>query len=394
MSIIRDKTKGTLRLSQEKYIGKVLKKFNMKDAKAICQPLGDHLKHSKEQSPKTEASRRRMAKVPYASVVGSVMYTMVCTRLDIAHAVGVVSKFMSNLGREHYEAVKWLLCYLKGTSKTTLYFSIKEVVLEGLCDLDYGGCLDLGKSTTGYVFTVGGTTVSWMSRIQKCVAMSTTEAEYGPIAEAEQRHHKNPGVSRVKQNTSDLNFTISREWVSEGTLIFEEVFRGAKNPADMRSQGRIGLWSCSRIVVGPLGILRCCMGWCAGVGGGFWTKILIRLDAEDLIRCKKVCKSWKSLISHPYFVKARHTRQVNLMPYHMGIIPNYLFKYGLEHYMVGSSNGLACINSFDGDEIIVANPLTREERMLQKLPVSPVRSCWGFGYDALTDDYKVVFGAV
>ncbi|GKD65463.1 reverse transcriptase domain-containing protein [Tanacetum coccineum] len=62
--------------------------------------------------------------------------------------------------------------------------------------------------------------------------------------------------------------------------------------------------------------------------------------------------------------------------------------------MVGSSNGLACINSFDGDEIKVANPLTREERMLQKLPVSPVRSCWGFGYDALRDDYKVVFGAV
>ncbi|GJU45558.1 hypothetical protein Tco_1202824 [Tanacetum coccineum] len=62
--------------------------------------------------------------------------------------------------------------------------------------------------------------------------------------------------------------------------------------------------------------------------------------------------------------------------------------------MVGSSNGLACINSFDGDEIIVANPWTREERMLQKLTVSPVRSCWGFGYDALTDDYKVVFEAV
>ncbi|GJW93652.1 putative F-box domain-containing protein [Tanacetum coccineum] len=123
-------------------------------------------------------------------------------------------------------------------------------------------------------------------------------------------------------------------------------------------------------------------------------QILIRLDADDLIRCKKVCKSWKSLISHPYFVKAQHTRQVNLMPYHMGIIPNYLFKYGLEHYMVGSSNGLACINSFDGDEIIVANPWTREERMLQKLTVSPVRSCWGFGYDALTDDYKVVFEAV
>ncbi|GJX81036.1 putative F-box domain-containing protein [Tanacetum coccineum] len=122
-------------------------------------------------------------------------------------------------------------------------------------------------------------------------------------------------------------------------------------------------------------------------------QILVRLDVEDLIRYKSVCKSWKSLISHPRFVKAHQKRQVNLIPYRMGIIPNYLSKYGAEHYMVGSSNGLACINSFDGDEIIVANPWTREERMLQKLPVSPERSCWGFGYDALTDDYKVLFGA-
>ncbi|GJT15050.1 retrovirus-related pol polyprotein from transposon TNT 1-94 [Tanacetum coccineum] len=157
MGIIRDRTKGTLRLSQERYIGKVLEKFNMKDAEARCQPLGDHFKLSKKQTPKTEASRRRMAKVPYASAVGSVMYTM--------------------------KAVKWLLRYLKGTSKATLCFSKKEVVLEGFSDSDYGGCLDSGKSTTGYVFTVGGTTVSWMSRIQKCVAMSTTEAEYMAIAE-------------------------------------------------------------------------------------------------------------------------------------------------------------------------------------------------------------------
>ncbi|GJS15686.1 reverse transcriptase domain-containing protein [Tanacetum coccineum] len=104
-------------------------------------------------------------------------------------------------------------------------------------------------------------------------------------------------------------------------------------------------------------------------------QILVRLDVEDLIRYKSVCKSWKSLISHPRFVKAHQKRQVNLIPYRMGIIPNYLSKYGAEHYMVGSSNGLACINSFDGDEIIVANPWTREERMLQKLPVSPERSC-------------------
>ncbi|GJR19775.1 retrovirus-related pol polyprotein from transposon TNT 1-94 [Tanacetum coccineum] len=161
MSIIKDKTKGTLRLSQKKYIGKVLEKFNMKDAEARCQSLEDHFK-----------------------LIGSVMYAMVCTRPDIAHVVRVVSKFMSNLEREHWEAVKWLLHYLKGTSKATLYFSRKEAFLEGFSNSDYGGCLNSGKSTTCDVFTVGGITVSWMSIIQKCVAMSTTKAEYMAIAEA------------------------------------------------------------------------------------------------------------------------------------------------------------------------------------------------------------------
>nr|GEU98644.1 retrovirus-related Pol polyprotein from transposon TNT 1-94 [Tanacetum cinerariifolium] len=138
-------------LSQEfkmKDLGKVLEKFNIKDAKARCQPLGDHFKLSKKQAPNTDSFRRRMAKVLYASVVDNVMYTMVCTRPDIAHTVGVVSRFMSNPGREHWEAVKWLLRYLKGTSKATLCFSRKEVVLEGFSDSDYGGCLDSGKSTT------------------------------------------------------------------------------------------------------------------------------------------------------------------------------------------------------------------------------------------------------
>ncbi|GJZ80925.1 retrovirus-related pol polyprotein from transposon TNT 1-94 [Tanacetum coccineum] len=259
MSIIRDRTKGTLRLSQEIYIWKVLEKFNMKDAEARCQLLGDHFKLSK-QAPKTKASRRRMAKVPYASAVGSVMYIMVCTRPDIAHAVGVVSRFMSNPGREHWEAVKWLLRYLKGTSKATLCFSRKEVVLEGFFYSDYGGCLDSGKSTTGYVFTVGGTSVSWMSRIQKCVAMSTTEAEYMAIAEAgkelvwlknfleeldraqtecvlfcdnQSAIHlaKNP-VFHGRTKHIKIRYHYIRELVSEGTLSLKKIL-GAKNPADM-----------------------------------------------------------------------------------------------------------------------------------------------------------------
>ncbi|GKA92523.1 protein MOR1 [Tanacetum coccineum] len=78
-------------------------------------------------------------------------------------------------------------------------------------------------------------------------------------------------------------------------------------------------------------------------------QILVRLDAEDLIICKSVCKSWKSLISHPRFVKAHHRRQVNLIPYRMGIIPNYLSKYGPEYYMVGCSNMVCLRRGFQPD---------------------------------------------
>ncbi|KAL9274475.1 Retrovirus-related Pol polyprotein from transposon TNT 1-94-like protein, partial [Drosera capensis] len=183
MSISRNRSEGSLILSQEKYIGKVLERFSMHDAKATCTPLGAHFNLTKKQSPKTDKDKAEMARVPYTSAVGSLIYAMVCTRPDIAHAgscliQGVISRFMSNPGRKHWEAVKWLLRYLKGTSKTSLRFSKNNVVLEGYSDADLGGCSDTRKSTTGFVFTVGGTAVSWMSRLQKSVALSTTEAEY------------------------------------------------------------------------------------------------------------------------------------------------------------------------------------------------------------------------
>ncbi|KAL6350470.1 hypothetical protein AAG906_019117 [Vitis piasezkii] len=81
------------------YVKKVLSRFNMNEAKPVSTPLGSHFKLSKEQSPKTKEERDHMSKVPYASVIGSLMYAMVCTRPNIAHAVGVVSRFMSRLGK-------------------------------------------------------------------------------------------------------------------------------------------------------------------------------------------------------------------------------------------------------------------------------------------------------
>jgi hypothetical protein len=119
-----------------------------------------------------------MSRVPYSSTIGSLMYTMVCTREDIAYAVGVLSRYMNNPGREHWEAVKWILNYLKGTSTHALCFGGSDTILHGYVDSDIAGDKDSRRSTTRYVFTLGGTTVSWILKLQKFVSLSTIETEY------------------------------------------------------------------------------------------------------------------------------------------------------------------------------------------------------------------------
>ena len=94
-----------------------------------------------------------MATVPYASAIGSLMYAMVCTRPDITHAVGVVSRFLSNPGKEHWNAVKWILKYLRGTSKMSLCFGSGKSELVGFTDADMAGNIDTRKSTSRYLIT-------------------------------------------------------------------------------------------------------------------------------------------------------------------------------------------------------------------------------------------------
>ena len=178
MRIIRDKANGTLKLSQSKYVKKVLSRLNMNEAKPVSTPLGSHFKLSKEQSLKTEEERDHMSKVQYASAIGSLMYVMVCTRPNIAHAMGVVSRFISRPRKQHWEVVKWILRYLKGSSDTCLYFTSASLKLQGYVDANFAGDIDSRKSTIGFVFALGGTAISWASNLQKIVTLSTTELEY------------------------------------------------------------------------------------------------------------------------------------------------------------------------------------------------------------------------
>ena len=125
-----------------------------------------------------------MSKVPYSSLVGSLMYAMVCTRPDIAHTVGVVSRYMKNPGKEHWMEVKWIFRYLRGTTAHALCFGGSSIVLHGYVDLDMAGDKDRKRSTTGYVFTVSEKTISLISKLQKVVALSSIEEEYVVAIEA------------------------------------------------------------------------------------------------------------------------------------------------------------------------------------------------------------------
>ena len=116
-----------------------------------------------------------VSEVPYASAVGSLMYAMVCTRPDIAHVVGVVSRYMNNPGKEHWMVVKWILKYLRDTTNQASCFGGSNIALQGYVDADMVGDRDNRRSTTGYVFTVGGIVVNWVSKVQSVVSLSTTK---------------------------------------------------------------------------------------------------------------------------------------------------------------------------------------------------------------------------
>ncbi|XP_075106784.1 secreted RxLR effector protein 161-like [Nicotiana tabacum] len=110
---------------------------------------------------------------------------MVCTRPDISYAIGVVRRYMHDPGKEHWQAVKWILWYIRNTVYAGLIFEQEDSqYLVGYCDSDYAGDLDKRRSTTGYVLTFANAPVSWKSTLQSTVALSTTEAEYMAITEA------------------------------------------------------------------------------------------------------------------------------------------------------------------------------------------------------------------
>lgn len=170
---------GSIFIHQKAYARKVIRKFNMES----CAPVGVPSDTNQKllQNDDSEPSN-----FPYRQLIGSVMYLAMGTRPDISYAVGVASRYLEKPSSTHVGAAKRILRYINGTlNRGILYHhSMGEISFNGYSDSDYAGDLDTRKSTTGFVFTVNGSAITWCSRRQSSVSKSTTEAEYIAASEA------------------------------------------------------------------------------------------------------------------------------------------------------------------------------------------------------------------
>ncbi|KAL0559431.1 hypothetical protein IC582_004041 [Cucumis melo] len=184
IQIVQNRKNKTLVMSQTSYIDKMLSRYKMQNSKKDLLPYRYGIHLSKEQWPKTPQEVEDMSNIPYASAVGSLMYAMLCTRRDICYLVGIVSRYQSNPGRDHWRVVKNILKYLRRTKDYMLVYGSKDLILTGYIDSDFQSDKDAKKSISGSVFTLNGGAVVWRSIKQSCIANSTMEAEYVATCEA------------------------------------------------------------------------------------------------------------------------------------------------------------------------------------------------------------------
>ena len=162
-------------MHQKKYVGDILKRFNMISCNAVMSPIEVNLRLTKDESGDA------VNETKFKQIVGSLRY-LCNNRPDLAYSVGLISRFMSNPKKSHMLVAKRLLRYIQGTADYGILFPMgqqkTELELVGYADSDYSGDLVERKSTSGYLFLLNDAPVSWCSKKQSVVALSSCEAEY------------------------------------------------------------------------------------------------------------------------------------------------------------------------------------------------------------------------
>jgi len=182
IEVRRDMAEKTIRMDQRGYIKRLAEKFGVDKCKDVHTPANES-----EKLTKLGDDDVFVPKWPYRELVGALMYVATCTRPDIAHAVGEVAKHCERHGQQHWIAAKRILKYLKTTADYSIVFDGKSKgELLGFVDASWASDLDTRRSTTGYVFFLNGSVVSWKSKRQPTVATSSTEAEYMALYSATQ----------------------------------------------------------------------------------------------------------------------------------------------------------------------------------------------------------------
>lgn len=169
------KEENKIKLKQEEYTNKILKQYEMDKAKSVKIPI---LKNDTRDTRKKEEYK-------YREVIGSLLYLSTKTRPDISFGVGYSSRFIEDYKQENVNDVKHILKYLIGTIDQGIQFNskAKQNLLQAYCDADFAGDQETRRITTGYIIFYGGGALSWCSRRQPIIVLSSTEAEYVAAAE-------------------------------------------------------------------------------------------------------------------------------------------------------------------------------------------------------------------
>lgn len=176
LEIGNDPGNNILLLSQTRYAEKILERFGMLNAKPVVTPM-------ESQISSTDLEGELMDPTLYRQAIGSLMYLAVGTRPDIQFAVSRLAQYVQSPSKALWVHVKRIFRYVSGTRSFGIKYSAEEPLFPtGYTDSDWGGCKTSRKSTTGFMFTMAGGAISWKSKKQGCIALSSSEAEYIALA--------------------------------------------------------------------------------------------------------------------------------------------------------------------------------------------------------------------
>ena len=180
IQIYRDRSKCILELSQKAYIDKVLSRFGVSNCAPGDTPVAKGNKFNLHQCPRNELERNDIERFPYASTIGSLMYAQVYMLSDIVYIVGMLGRYLSNPGMDHWKKTKRVMRYLQKKTKDYMLTYRRSTHLEivGYSDSNFAGCLDNRRSTSGYIFMLAGGAISWKSVKQTLIVSSTMEAKF------------------------------------------------------------------------------------------------------------------------------------------------------------------------------------------------------------------------